>query len=205
MSQSPLSRHAGPIAVLAGAFFTITHLALFIVMDRSDLQAMTADPAFRVFNLAYAAAFSGLMIALVAAYDRQAREAGTLGLVALCAAIVGTVNLGADMWFEAFAAPWLVEVVPQVLTAEKTTIWMIGYLSSYLLFALGWVLFGLASLRARVFPAAVSLAIVVGGVIGFQAASPPYGVPLGLAILWLGAWMIRTRGATGAAADPARL
>jgi hypothetical protein len=58
---------------------------------------MLADPLFRVLNLAYAAAFSGLAIAACAAYDKQARAAGTFGLVAFGAAIVGTVNLGANM------------------------------------------------------------------------------------------------------------
>ncbi|MGI5129096.1 hypothetical protein ACQEVB_19990 [Pseudonocardia sp. CA-107938] len=28
--------------------------------------------------------------------------------------------LGADMWFEAFAMPWPMETVPQVLTVPKT-------------------------------------------------------------------------------------
>jgi hypothetical protein len=70
--------------------------------------------------------------------------------------------------------------------------WKVGYLSSYVLFSLGWVLFGLASLRARVFPRLISLAIVVGGAIGFLAAQPPYGIALGLALLSLGIWMVRT-------------
>jgi hypothetical protein len=91
---------------LSGAFFAGMHLALFIVMDRSDLQAMLADPVFRVFSVAYASGFAGLLMALVTAYGQQAREAGTFGLVALFAAILGTFTLGADMWFEGFASPW---------------------------------------------------------------------------------------------------
>ena len=65
------------------------------------------------------------------------------------------------------------------------------------------MLFGLASLRARVFPRLISLAIVVAGIIGFLAAKPPYGVALGLALLSLGIWMVRTRraAATTCAAD----
>ena len=34
------------------------------------------------------------------------------------------------------------------------------------------ILFGLASLRARVFPRALSVAVAVAGLIGFQAAMP---------------------------------
>jgi hypothetical protein len=203
MSESALSRYAGPIVLVVGAYLAVIHLALeFVFIGFSDLAVMLADPIFRVVNLAYAAAFSGLAIAACAAYDKQARQAGTFGLVGLCAAIVGTVNLGANMWFEGFAVPWLADVVPQILTAEKTLFWQVGYYSSYLLFAIGWVLFGLASLRAGVFPRLISLAIVAGGIIGFLAARPPYGVALGLALLSLGIWMIRTRSAANAPAQP---
>jgi len=189
--------------LIVGAYLTVTHLALeFVFVSFSDVAVMAADPLYRVLNLAYAAAFSGLAIAACAAYDRQAREAGRFGLVALCAAIIGTVNLGANMWFEGFAVPWLAGVVPQILTAEKTLFWQVGYLSSYILFSIGWVLFGFASLRARVFPRLISLAIVVGGLIGFLAARPPYGVALGLALLSLGIWMVRTRSADAAASQP---
>ncbi len=203
MSESALSRYAGPIVLVVGAYLAVIHLVLeFVFIRFSDLAVMLADPTFRVVNLAYAAAFSGLAIAACAAYDRQAREAGRFGLVALCAAIIGTVNLGANMWFEGFAVPWLAGEVSQILTAEKTLFWQVGYYSSYLLFAVGWVLFGLASLRARVFPRLISLAIVAGGIIGFLAARPPYGVALGLALLSLGIWMVRTRRAAETPAQP---
>jgi hypothetical protein len=203
MSESALSRHAGPIVLVVGAYLAVSHLALaFVFMSFSDPAVMLADPIFRGRSLAYAAAFSGLAIAACAAYDKQARQAGTFGLVALCAAIIGTVNLGANMWFEGFAVPWLAGVVPQILTAEKTLFWQVGYLSSYILFSIGWVLFGLASLRAGVCPRLISLAIVAGGLIGFLAARPPYGVALGLALLSLGIWMVRTRSAAAAPSQP---
>jgi hypothetical protein len=192
MHGTPLSRHAGPIVLVAGAFFVITQLARLFRMNRGDLRAEVTDPFFQVATVASVAAFAGLLIALFAAYERQAREAGTFGLAALFAAIVGTLTLGANMWFEGFAAPWLVEVAPQIVTAESKGIWVIGYFSSYVLFALGWVMFGLASLRARVFPVRISVALVVGGLIGFLAALPPFGVPLGLALMWLGGWLIKT-------------
>jgi hypothetical protein len=203
MSESALSRYAGPIVLIVGAYLTVIHLVLeFVFISFSDLAVMLDDPIFRVVNLGYAAAFPGLAIAACAAYDKQAREAGTFGLVALCAAIIGTVNLGANMWFEGFAVPWLAGEVPQILTAEKTLFWQVGYYSSYLFFAIGWVLFGLASLRAGVFPRLISLAIVAGGAIGFLAARPPYGVALGLALLSLGIWMVKNRSVANETAQP---
>jgi|tagenome__1003787_1003787.scaffolds.fasta_scaffold20829327_1 hypothetical protein len=191
MNDTPLSRHAGPVILIAGVYIVVTHIALLFTLSRGELPALAADPLFRGVSLAYAAAFAGLLLALFAAYVRQAREVGRFGFFALFAAILGTFTLGADMWFEGFASPWLLEVSPQVLTAEKTTIWVTGFLSSYVLFALGWALFGLASLRARVFPVPISVALTIGGLIGFLAAAPPWGAALGLALTWLGGWLIK--------------
>ncbi len=96
------------------------------------------------------------------------------------------------MWFEAFAVPWLIESLPQILTIEKAAIWQVGFLSSYILFALGWVLFGISCLRARVFPPALALAVVAAGVVGYFAGMPPFGVPIGLAVAAMGTWLIRS-------------
>jgi hypothetical protein len=79
-----------------------------------------------------------------------------------------------------------------VLDADPSGLIVIGAVSSYVLFAIGWALFGLSSLRAGVFPRAICIAIVIGGLIAFQALLPPFGIPLGLAMIWLGVWMIRT-------------
>src|SRR5918912_76598 len=132
MHATPLSRHAGPIILTAGIYIVVTHVALLFVESRGELPALAADPFFRGVSLAYAAAFAGLLLALFAAYVRQARMAGRFGLIALFGAILGTFALGADMWFEGFASPWLLEVSPQVLTAERSTFWVTGYLSSYI-------------------------------------------------------------------------
>jgi hypothetical protein len=89
-----------PHRLVAGTYLVITHLVLLFVVNRGDVRSMVADPLYQVASVAYAAAFAGLLIALFAAYARQALEAGTFGLAALFAAIVGTFTLGADMWFE---------------------------------------------------------------------------------------------------------
>jgi hypothetical protein len=192
MSESPLSRHAGPIAMIAGGLFALATAGMFFVADRSDLVAMMTDPLFLVFNAAYAITFPLLLIALVAIYWRQAGEAGLFGAVAFCIALTGTVALAGDMWFEGFAVPWLAQVVPVVFGADRTgSLVMAAWLVSVVLFSLGWILFGLASLRARVLPRALSIAVALGGLIGFQAAMPLWGVALGLAVAAVGVWLIR--------------
>ena len=207
MVESPLSKQAGPVAVIAGGLFALAHLGQFLVADRSDLAAMMTDPIFVVFSAAYFMAFPLLLIALVALYWRQAGQAGVFGAVAFCTALTGTVALAGDMWFDAFAVPWLVQVAPAVVGADRSgSLMMAGWLVSVVLFSLGWVLFGLASFRSRAVPRASSIAVAVGGLIGFKAATAPWGVALGLAVAAVGVWLIRqdrTGRAVEAAAAPA--
>jgi hypothetical protein len=193
LDEIPLARIAGGAAVSAGGLLVVAQLGQLATLDRADLLATMADPLFRVSSIGYAAAFAVLLVSLAGVHLRQARAAGTFGLVGFIAAAVGTMALGADMWFEAFCSPWLMEALPQLLSLQKALIWQVGYTSSFVLFALGWVLFGISSLRAGAVPRVISLAIVVGGAVGFFAAQPPFALPLGLAVAALGAWTIRSR------------
>lgn len=191
MSDSSLSRNAGGLALAAGAAFALVDLGRW-AFDRPDNKiGMMADPRFLVFNGAYFVAFVGLAVALVALYSQLAPRTGRFGLVAFVAALAGTMTQGGNMWFDGFAAPWLAAVAPQVFTAEKTITLQVGALAAYLLFALGWMLFGIAVLRARVVPVAIPVALVVAGALGYQSGLSPYGVPIGLAVAALGAGLIR--------------
>jgi hypothetical protein len=51
----------------------------------------------------------------------------------------------------------------------------LGAISSYLLFAAGWTLFGIASVRARVIPLIISIMIIIGGIAGWWAPRAPGG------------------------------
>jgi len=200
MPESPLSRFAAPIAVVAGVLVVVTRLvaALTVPAESELLKTYVLTATHAINSVASIVAFALLVLALVAVYDREARPAGMLGVVALGAAIVGTVFMAGDWWYEAFAVPRIAEVAPQVIDTFVGGRLLMGGLLSFALFGLGWVLFGIASLRARVFPAAISVAILVGGLLSGVPIGIVYlsgGVILGLAIVWLGAWMMRTTAA----------
>ena len=192
MSDSTLTRYAGPIAVAAGALFAAVDLARLPIRLADDRIAILLDPVVRTFNAAYFFTFCGLVFALIALHGRQARQAGGFGVLAFCVAVVGTMTQGGNMWFDGFASPWIAEVAPQAFAAGSTTILQIGGLLSYALIALGWVLFGVAAFRAKVFPGGFAVALAVGGLFAFDSGMPPNGVPLGLAVAALGAWLIRS-------------
>jgi hypothetical protein len=139
-------------------------------------------------------AFALLVIALVALYDREGHSAGAFGAVAFGAAVLGTMFMTGDWWYEAFAVPRLAEVAPDVVNTFVGAWLIIGGLTSFALFAIGWMLYGAATVRARVIPRSISMTILVAGLMS--------GVPIGivylavelvhgLAFVWLGAWMLR--------------
>jgi hypothetical protein len=192
-SRPLFSRHAGLLALAAGALIVVAQLVM-LPFDPKDHVVTSQSLAFQVGGVIYLAGFCTLMFALLGAHGWQARRAGRLGLVAVSTALVGTMLLGGDLWFETFAVPSIADgPAPQVLDSDPSLLLGIGAIASYVLFAIGWALFGIASFRARVFPRPIAAAIVVGGIVGFSALLSPFGVPLGLAVGALGLWMLWTR------------
>ena len=193
MLNSPLTRLAGPMALGAGVLIVVAQLVM-LPFDPDDHVATSTDPVFQIGGVVYLVGFLLLMLALIGAYGWGLHKVpGRFGVIAVVTAIVGTMLLGGDLWFETFAVPWLADVAPASLDTDPTTLIAIGAIFSYLSFAVGWALFGIANYRARVFPAAICIALVIGGLIGFRALLSPTGIPLGLAVAWMGVWMIRTR------------
>jgi hypothetical protein len=184
--MNAFARHVRPITVSVGLLLLAGQLAVLATLDRSDLQATGTSTAYRAAATLLLLGFAGLLLAAGSLYSTQATRAGTWGVVGVCGAILGTFLLGGDLWFETFAVPWYAEVAPEVLDIKGSGWLAAGALSSYLMFAVGWALLGVASYRARVLHPLWSLALVVGGLVGYGAALPPYGIPLALALVGVG-------------------
>jgi hypothetical protein len=207
MTESPLSRFAGAIALVAGILVIASRVILFTTpTDMDSLKVFVLSGTFAINSVVSIAAYALLVVALVAIYERQARAAGTLGVVALIAAIIGTTFMAGDWWFEAFAVPRLAEIAPAVMDTWVGGRLLAGGVSSFVLFGLGWALFGIASIRARVLPGSIGVAILIGGLLSGVPIGIAYlggGVVLGLAVAWAGIWMTRSAGAVSEAAQPA--
>ena len=194
MSHSILSRLAGPFALSAGALIVVAQLVM-LPFDPKDHVATTTAPAFQFGGAAYFLGFVMLMLFLVANHERLEERTGRLGVAATIAAVVGTMALGGDLWFETFAVPWLADEAPNAFDTDPTVVLGLGAVTSYLLFAVGWVLYGVATLRTPA-PVAISVALMIGGALGYQALLSPWAVPLGVSVGALGVWLIRARPAT---------
>jgi len=174
--------------VAAGVLLVVTQLlfSLTLVMVDGDPVRRARSALVGVNGLLTLLAVSLLLLGLVGLYARQSAAAGTLGLVGFLVAFVGTLLLAGYWWLEAFAVPYAAEKAPALLAATPTGRLLAGGTVSFGVFALGWVLFGLASVRARVFPRDAAILLSIGGVV------PGAGVPLAVAVAWMGMWLLRS-------------
>ena len=160
------------------------------------MTAFVLGPTHGITAVVSIVAFGLLVLALVAIYEREAQSAGGLGLIGFMAAVLGTIFMAGDWWYEAFAVPRIAEVAPELIPTFDGGRLLMGGLLSFVLLGIGWVLFGAASLRAGVFPTPISAAILVGGLLSGVPIGLAYlsgGIILGLAIAWLGVWLANER------------
>ena len=99
---------AGWLAIAAGILLVIGQV-IWWPFDQQGNVATSQNNIFNAGSVLYLAGFCVLMFALIAVHGRQAHRAGRLGTFGFSAAILGTMMLGGDLWFEGFAVPWLAE------------------------------------------------------------------------------------------------
>src|SRR4051812_17555713 len=114
MQAKTLVRYGAPIAIVAGALMIITRPVILFTTptEIGDFTQFVLSTTHAVNSVVSILAFALLVIALVALYDREARSAGAFGALAFAAAVVGTMFMTGDWWYEAFAVPRLAEVEP---------------------------------------------------------------------------------------------
>jgi hypothetical protein len=105
-----------------------------------------------------------LLWALIGIYERQSRAAGTFGLWAFVVAFFGTALSAGNTWAEVFIWPTLAQVAPNMLSGQATE--ASSYLSagltlSFPLFGIGLILFGVATLRAGVYPRWAAVLLII--------------------------------------------
>jgi hypothetical protein len=98
----------------------------------------------------------------------------------------------------------LANAAPAVLDAGPTGTLAVGFILTFALGALGWLLFGLVALRARVYPRAAAIALMVGAVISFLPILAS-GIVLNAVVAWLGFTLLTGTSAVDSDEQPARV
>jgi hypothetical protein len=213
VSSSSLIR-LGAIAVVIAAVLLLTtdimdayHIEAATTAETAELNRQFLTTSTHSFESALRLIALGVLLplGLVGLYVRQSEVAGPLGLVGFVVAFAGTMLVSGFVWVDHFVAPELATSAPRLIESGPPP----GRALSILVFGIGWVLFGLASLVGRVYPGQASALLIVGAVISTILNLTLLPVPLGgllfeAAVAWLGVALLTGWGVS-ASAQPSRV
>ena len=185
----------GGVAAIASAVLALLSFVLYIVVVGGDrISEAATSTAFFLPSGAQLLAMALLLIGLVALFVRQAEAFGALGLTGFVLALLGTTLAAGAAWSQVFVVPRLAEVAPAVADQGAGSV-LAGFLLSFLVFGVGWLVFGVATLRARVFPRWAVIVLMVGAVISIIPL-PSRALIVEIAAGYLGFTLLTGRGAS---------
>jgi uncharacterized membrane protein len=191
---------AGSLLLWAGIVLLIGDLfVLFVDFDNFDTSE-ASSPAFIISGVLLLLGAVVLLLALVRLYSEQWPAWGGFGRPAVTIAFLGGVLVAGAFWADLFVYPFLADEAPEVASSDPSGWFIRGFLLSFALSALGWLLVGIAILRSRQVPRWVAVLLIVGAV---ASLIPKYGGLLFfLAIAVLGYYLAGGRMARGASGSP---
>ena len=199
VTASRLIRWSGLAALVAGLIF-----AGIQPIHPSDVVASVTTSAWAIITPLKFAMCLLFLIGITGIYARQVNEAGWLGLAGFLLLIVCWWLQSAFVFAEAFIAPPLASVAPGFVDGylgisygntggidlgSLPAIYSLGIGIPYML---GGLVFGIATLRARVLPRWPSGLLAVAALLTPAAALLPHAIqrlaaiPVALALAWLG-------------------
>jgi hypothetical protein len=167
MSSANLIRWSGLASLLAGVLHI---LGAFLHPVGEDLAAINSPnwvPAHLVLWV------SGILIllGLTGLYTRQAEKTGWLGLVSFVLAFIGMAVGGGLLLIVSIIIPLIATEAPALIGQAMTPpafvlpVVAVG-------FGLGFILFGVATMRAGVLPRWAGLLLIIGAVLQMAEGSP---------------------------------
>jgi hypothetical protein len=183
VSASTLTRWSGMAALLGGVLFVIALLVSLVLplffSDPSEPPSQGAISSFYILRAFLALSGESLLVlGLVGLYVRQSEATGIVGVISFLVTFFGLVLTLASV-------PW-----------------------SDLPLTFGWALFGVATLKARIFPRPAAILLLIGAVAtgvgsallgsalgsGWEYVGIGAAIVLNAAIVWLGYNLFTGRG-----------
>jgi hypothetical protein len=196
MSSSTLIRWSGLVALVGFPLLAVVSVAFVFAFPEDVVQSVAVTSnTWLVLNVLMLIAYLLCLVGLVGLYARQAEKAGILGLVAFLLTFLSIAPRFAWYWIETFVFPILAQAAPHLLDNPEPVppaLNVFGAVDqiSVLLLLVGVLLFGVASLRARVLPRWAALLVLVGAVVDLVMTLVGVDFPFGAAVAGPGlAWM----------------
>ena len=195
MSSATLVRWSGLAALVGNALLAVVSVAFVFAFPEAQSVTVTSN-TWLVLNVLILIAYLLCLVGLVGLYARQAEKAGILGLVAFLLTFLCITPRFAWYWIETFVFPILAQAAPRLLDNPEPVppaLNVFGAVDqiSVLLLLVGVLLFGVASLRARVLPRWAAVLVLVGTavplVLSFVGVEIPFvGTVATLGFAWMG-------------------
>lgn len=170
MSTSKLIRWGGLVVFLGAVLWAIQKIGWTLLIGDQDPLTYPQPTATILWVMGFIAALL-ILLGLPALYARQARQAGSLGLIAFVVVFIGMALVIGNTFFGVFIQAGLADLIILAeeagVTVQEPVAAGIGLMTTLLLYTLGWLLFGLSSLKARVLPRWAAVVVLVGLVSGF--------------------------------------
>lgn len=201
MSTSNLIRGGGLAVFLGGLLWGMQKIGWQLFIGNQDPLSYPQPAATILWVMGLIAALL-ILVGLPALYIRQAEQAGRLGLIAFVVVFTGMALVTGNAYFGVFIQSGLVDLIIMAegagVTVQEPAAAGVGFMMTLVLYLLGWVLFGLASLRAGVllrWAAALVMAGLVTGFLFLATGFAPLGLPVTeIGLAWLGFALWRERG-----------
>jgi hypothetical protein len=177
-STSELVRWSGLAAVVGGvaiALFVLSH-----PWDRFVGAEVARTGRWRLAHTLHFVGASFTLLGLIGIYVRQRERAGRLGLVGFVLAFAGTAMFVGTGMLTAFVWPMLADRAPAVIGEDGAMFdapALIALALTAVAVTVGYVLFGIAALRAGVLPRDGTALLTVGAVLGMAPPQPLGAMP----------------------------
>jgi hypothetical protein len=154
------------VAIVSGLALVVSLLMEWLVVPYERLGPTEAyfTSAYHVSSGLRLLSIVLLLWGLIGIYGRQSRAAGTFGLWAFVVVFLGTALIVANAWAEVFVWPTLAQVAPNAWSGsvmEVSSYLSLGLTLSFPLFGIGLILFGVATIRAGVYPRWAAVLLIV--------------------------------------------
>ena len=157
MTPSALIRASGLATIVGGILF-----ALFPVLHPDHTAAGYTSWIWVPAHMAPNVGAILVLFGLVGLMARQLEKAGLFGVIAFVVAFIGTASFVMGAMIEAFIIPFWGLQFPQFEDGPPPPGVGEAFLIITTLFALGYLLLGIATYRARVLPRSVGALLIVG-------------------------------------------
>lgn len=186
MKRRSFERIAGMANIVYALVLLVVGVLFYFLLPVGDIASnyslLVNNPSWITLNSLSLLAIIIGVIGLFGMYLRQIKESSILLLSGMIFTLFGLIMKAAATSWEFIVWPAILEKDPASTLLTESLIYKdIGVLAFYglftLFFSIGYIIFGVASLKTKIFPKWASLLLVIGGpAYAILLSAPPFGL-----------------------------